>query len=86
MTDLSLIITVLDDTAQDLTQAQPCIGAWRGYVVYLFEALEAKAMDIDQGHPEPYEAMLNDLVTDIGLRLDHGISTSCCPNTWVRPV
>jgi hypothetical protein len=55
-----------------MTQAQPNIEEWRGFVVYLLQALEAAAMDIDQDHPEQNEAMLNDLVTDIGLRLDSG--------------
>ena len=59
------IKTLLDDTAKDLAQLLPDAAEWRGWVVYLLQALEAAAMDIDQEHPEQYERMLGELVEDI---------------------
>ena len=67
MTELYEIKTLLDDTAKDLAQVLPDAAEWRGWVVYLLEALEAEAKDRGE-----YEQMLADLVVDVGLRIDSG--------------
>lgn len=63
---------MVDDTADDIAQELPRIDRWPGWVCYLLEALEVKAMDIDRDHPRQYEAFLPRLELVIETRLEAG--------------
>ena len=72
MSTIHELQVVLDDTAEDLAQVLPEVDNWGGALVYLLQALEVKAMDLDQEHPAQFEVLLSDLAGAIASRLNAG--------------
>ncbi len=70
--DLDDLRQTLDDTAHEIAESTPDVEQWDELLVYLLEGMELQAASLDPDHPYDYEAMLERLQDNIGVRLKEG--------------
>ena len=72
MTELDKMLQLMKDTSRDLAQIVPDPILWDECIIYLLQALELQAMELDTEHPEAIELTFENIRDSLAGRLQEG--------------